>query len=109
MKQEFEIIATREIDIVSEDGKPVGQALVHIGRPWQEPTGEWAAPFQILGLGRARVSRAFGLDAIQALQLVHRMIGGMLEASDQGRQGRLRWAGSSDLGFPVYALRPEDR
>jgi len=104
MQHTFDIIATREIDIFSEDGSAVGQVLVHIGRPWQEPTGEWAAPFQILGLGRSRVSRAFGLDAIHALQLVHLMIGSTLAASDEGKQGRLRWAGEADLGFPVTEL-----
>ena len=98
---DIDIIATRELDVIDENGRAVRRVLVHIGRPWQEPTGEWAAPFQILGLGRSRVSRAFGLDAIQALQLVQLMIGSTLAITDEGKQGRLRWAGEKSLGFPV--------
>ena len=109
MNQNFDIIATRELDIVDEHEHPVAKVLVHIGRPWQEPAGEWAAPFQIVGLGRSRISRAFGLDAVHALQLAQRMIGSMLEISDEGSRGRLRWVGDPDLGFPVHQLRPEDQ
>ena len=106
MDTRFEIIATRAIDIIDEHGCPTGQAVVHIGRPWQEPTGEWAAPYQILGLGRPIASCVFGLDAIQALQLVQLVIGGVLAGLDESKQGRLRWADGSDLGFPLPAEPP---
>ena len=34
----------------------------------QEPTGEWALPYQIVGLGDDTVYRVLGADAIQVLQ-----------------------------------------
>lgn len=107
MNNEFDIIASRFLDIVDGEARPVGQATVHIGRPWQEPAGEWAIPYQIVGLGDDRVYRLLGFDAIQAMQCVQLVIGSILASSDEGEQGRLRWAGESDLGFPVPPPRVE--
>jgi hypothetical protein len=102
MKQSFDIIATRTLDVVDDHGRPVRQAFVHIGRPWQEPSGEWALPYQIVGLSKKEtVYRVLGFDAIQALQGVQSVIGSVLATSEEAEQGRLRWDGDSDLGFPV--------
>jgi hypothetical protein len=109
MDRPFEIIATRTLDILDDLGRPARQAFVHIGRPWQEPTGEWALPYQIVGLGKGKVYRVFGFDAIQALQGVQLVIGGILASSDEGEQGRLRWDGDPDLGFPVPTVPVPDR
>ena len=103
MKHPFDIIATRTIDILDEHEHPVRRAFVYIGRPWQEPTGEWALPYHIVGIGQGKISLVFGFDAIQALQSVQLVIGAMLASSTEGKQGHLRWAGESDLGFPVPA------
>ena len=101
MSTMIDIIARRTIDIVDDAGEPVGQAFVHLGRPSQEPTGEWSIPYQIVGLGDDSVYRLLGLDAIQALQLVHKVIGGILAGTREGEAHRLRWEGASELGFPV--------
>lgn len=107
MDKPFDIVATRILDVLDDLGRPERQAFVHIGRPWQEPTGEWALPYRIVGLSRAEpVRRLFGFDAIQALQSVQFVIGAMLASSDEGKQGRLRWAGNPGLGFPVPPEHP---
>jgi hypothetical protein len=67
MNDRFDIIATRTIDVVDELGRHRGNVIVHIGRPWQGPAGQWAAPYQVLGLRRTITSRVFGLGAIHAL------------------------------------------
>lgn len=105
MTNDFDVIASRTIDVVDSDGTRIREVLVHIGRPWQEPRGHWAQPYQIVGLGDGKVRRIFGFDAIQALQDVCLVIGSILAGSDEGQQGRLRWAGESDLGFPVSPPR----
>ena len=51
--------------------------------------------------------RVLGFDAIQALQGVHLVIGGILAATDEGEQDRLRWAGQPGLGFPVPPVTRE--
>lgn len=107
MIKEFDIIATRTIDVVDDDGNRIRAVLVHIGRPWQEPEGEWALPYQIVGLGDGKVRCVLGFDAIQALQGVHLVIGSILASSDEGEQGRLRLGGDVNLGFPVPARRPD--
>lgn len=103
MTPAFDIIATRTLDLVDESGRPVRQIHVHIGRPCQEPTGEWGLPYQIEGLGSEQVFRVFGFDAIQAIQGVQAVIGGLLASFEEAEQGCLRWEGETDLGFPVPA------
>ena len=101
MMNGFDEIACRTIEIVDEGGCSTGEAVVRIGRPWQEPTGEWAAPYRIDGLGAQITSCMFGMDAIHALQLAQVVIGGVLAGSEEGKAGRLRWDGDTDLGFPL--------
>ena len=109
MDRPFDIIATRIIDVIDDFGHPTRQAFVHIGRPWQEPTGEWALPYQIAGLGKGKIYHVHGFDAIQALQGVHVVIGSVLASSDEGKQGRLRWEADSKLGYLGFPLPPEPK
>lgn len=55
-------------------------------------------PFQIAGIGRSRVEHAFGLDAIQALQIALQGIRVQLEGHAKGAT----WEGGEqgDPGFP---------
>ncbi|WP_437669671.1 DUF6968 family protein [Sorangium sp. So ce131] len=108
MATRFDIIATRVIDVLDDTGKPSRQILVHIGRPSQEPTGEWSLPYQIVGIRKDRIFRVLGLDAVQALQLAHIVIGSVLASSDEAKQGRLRWNGHTDLGFPDSLSSPPE-
>lgn len=92
------VIATREFH--TPDGKTV---TVFIGKPESFPDGnDYYCPYQITGIKRDRVRYAAGIDAVQALGLVFRMIGADLYTSDEARAGTLIWeAGENgDLGFP---------
>jgi uncharacterized protein DUF6968 len=66
------IIATREFSAKRPTGTV--RVLVRIGWPRRRPTGEWACPFQVTGLGRQKIKQAFGIDAFQAVQLVFQAI-----------------------------------
>jgi hypothetical protein len=101
MKTSFEIIATRALEVVDDKGKHVRDVLVHIGRPVQEPTGEWSLAYQVVGVRSGRVLRVLGFDAIEVLQGVHFVIDSVLASSDEAKQGRLRWNGHRELGFDI--------
>ena len=93
------VIATRELELSS--GKPV---TVLIGKPERFPDSpDYYCPYQILGLGFERVKRAGGVDAIQAMEFAHKMIGADLYTSKEYRAGELHWAAGSqgELGFPL--------
>jgi hypothetical protein len=92
-----DVIATRTLDVVDATGHPVGTLTVSFGRPTQEPTGEWLCPYKI---GPDRPFGALGLDAVQALELAMRLVGARLAAMPEAREGRLRLAGETNLGFP---------
>lgn len=100
MATSFDIIATRNLVVVDEAGQPVKQVFVHLGRPMQEPTGEWSISYQIVGLGSDSVYHLLGIDAVQALQLVHKVIGGILAGTSEAKAGRLQWDGGTGSGFP---------
>jgi len=107
MDSGFDIIATRIIDVIDDTGEAVRQVHVHIGRPWEEPTGEWSLRYQIVGIGKTKTRCVLGLDAVQVLQLVHVIIGSVLASSEEGKQGRLRWTGDSGLGYLGFPLSPD--
>ncbi len=84
-----------------DEGHRVIRVLLGAPQQSKEPPSDWYCPWQIVGLGDEKVRAAYGVDAIQALQLVMRMIGAKLHA--QTAHGvRLWWLeeSSSDLGFP---------
>lgn len=109
MSQLDDVIATRRIDVLGADGRPSGTIEVLIGRPRQEPTEEWGCPFQIVGVGSGQCRWGFGLDAIQALEGAMKVIGGTLAGTIEAQEGRLRWAGEVNLGFPLPPEPPAER
>lgn len=87
------VIAARRLESTTERGSAV---TVEIGRP-RKPRGrdDYFCPYRIRGTGDEAVRAAYGVDAIQALQLVMHAIGSALA----GRHD-LRFLGNEDLGFP---------
>jgi hypothetical protein len=93
------IIATRDLDL--EGGEPV---LITIGAPRQTPGHpDYYCPFMIAGLGSGKIRYAVGFDTMQALDLALRTIGSDLYSSQEYLEGRLRYLGMKNLGFPVYS------
>jgi hypothetical protein len=41
--------------------------MVRLGKPRKAPTGEWACPFQVAGLGQRGIQYGYGEDAIQSI------------------------------------------
>ena len=60
-------------------------------------------PHEISGPLTNRVFYLIGVDAVQALQLVMKLIGAELSVCANAKTGRLTWLGEPKLGFPVYA------
>lgn len=96
----MDIIATRTLDVLDSGGQPSRTITVLIGKPTPEPTGEWGCPYQVVGIGSGRIFRAFGVDGIQAIEGALKVVGGILEGSEEWKEGRLRFMGEKELGFP---------
>jgi len=100
------IIATR-ILVFEEKGGSERTVNVRIGRPqmFSEPHDDYFVPYQIVGIGSGKVRYGAGVDSVQALQLMMRMIGADLEALNREYGGAIKWeAGQNehDLGFPRH-------
>jgi hypothetical protein len=86
------VIAKRELERRG-GGEPV---VVRIGRPAEDPEGDWYCPVQITGVGDDTVYKAFGADSMQALVLALQMLRARLGAEQ--REHGLTWLGMDDLG-----------
>ena len=93
------IIATREFQVEGREGG----IKVLLGRPQEWGNGrDYYCPYQIVGTGKEEVKKAFGVDAIQSLQLVMKMIGAEVYTLPEAKKGILKWDGGEegDFGFP---------
>jgi hypothetical protein len=91
--QPDDVIATRQLDVL-EDGRVIGVATVSLGRPRQEPEGEWSCSLSITGIGRDSLCPAAGDDAVQALGGAILLSGGVLAG-----HGSTRWQASAHAGI----------
>lgn len=97
------VIAVREF--TARRARRKVPVTVRIGTPYPRPTGEWACPFEVTGLGRKRLRHCFGFDAFQALQLVPQAI----RAELQKDGANVTWLGLDlevVLPRPVPAITP---
>jgi hypothetical protein len=84
---------------------PRAEILLVLGRP-QSSTDfgatEYRCPFQIAGIGDAKVRHAAGVDEFQAIELELKLVGAALSGLNRESNGRLRWEfdESRGLGFP---------
>lgn len=87
------VIAVRRFESTTE---PRATITVQIGAPRKtRGQDDFFCPYRTNGLGDDKVRAAYGVDAVQALQLVMRAIGATL-----ARRPDLRWFEGEDLGFP---------
>lgn len=83
------------------DGRDV---LVVIGRPQQVGNGsDFRCRYSIRYMEHERVSHAYGLDAVQALQLAMKKIGADLTYLAQTENKTISWLSDTpgDTGFPI--------
>jgi len=88
------VIATRQFELPDERRT----VTLLIGTPQETAEYGFITPYKIEGAGDETVRFAAGIDAVQSLQLVFKIIGADLYygLSDH----KIRWEGSEDLGFP---------
>lgn len=79
--------------------KNQSKIFVRIGLPQETEHGDFLTPYQIIGMGDEKVRAAAGLDAVQSLQLVFRMIGADLASASIFEE--LKWSDADDCGFPA--------
>jgi len=99
-----EVIAERSLSVVTPDGK-AGSLTVQVGKPARDssPGGDWYCPYRIVGLGRDRIRRVFGIDPLQTLQFLLVVLEPEVRrfASDV----ELSWLGEADLGLKPWLAK----
>jgi hypothetical protein len=75
--------------------------MVRIGKPERSPDRtDFSCEYQILGLGEGKVTRIYGFDGLQSLQLTLRLISTVLNYYRQEAKGRIYWLEpGDDMGF----------
>lgn len=97
-----EIIASRLLHIVDEDGnkRPVS---VFIGKPQpSHDSSGYECAYQIIGIGNQETHTGYGRDSIQALKAAMILLGATLNHLNDELGGRLAWNGGpkGELGLP---------
>ena len=97
-----QVIAERELIL---DGAAL--ALLRIGQPEQDPSGEphWQCEFEVVGLTGIEVRTAYGIDGVQALQLCLQLI--EVSLTEQAGRRPMEWIGGSGHGvYPTLNEAP---
>jgi hypothetical protein len=94
---ELDVIAERTLTATIDDKSFV--VFVRFGKPMPHPKGDWACPYQIIGIGDEKASYIFGIDAVQALQLAMCAVGAVLSA--YRRKVNLSFLDENHSGFPI--------
>lgn len=100
------VIAERVFECVLSGGDE-RPASLRIGAPVEDPQagGDWMCPGQILGLGDGKIRAAYGVDAIQALQLCLQMLDALARQFAGAEKCRTTWLGMPDLGL-LFPSKP---
>jgi len=69
IKEVGEIIAMREMEFHSNDGK-IEKAILKVGRPFEYGEGyDWCCPYELSTDSRKKVFGMFGIDSLHAINL----------------------------------------
>ncbi len=94
------VVAERVLLAAALDpGRPPVVVSFRLGRPIQG-ADDWYCPFEVLGLGPARVDAAHGADSVQALVLALAKLRILLGALAQQHGVRLEFRGRDGPGLP---------
>jgi hypothetical protein len=90
-------VAERELE---NPLKPNSAALLRVGAPRQRRTGDFECRYELRGFGKARRSKVYGVDSLQALELA--IVAARAELARMGTGAT--WMGRpAYLGLPVMA------
>lgn len=96
-----EVIASRSFQL---EGSPNIELIVLIGTPQQFPdSGDFYVPYQIRGFEDEETRYVGGVDSVQCLQLVMKVIGAKLARLNALSGHAISWEGDNagGLGFPL--------
>ncbi|MFZ1085225.1 MAG: hypothetical protein WAN35_09695 [Terracidiphilus sp.] len=93
---DFEIIAERILTVKIEDRS--FNVIVQFGKPLPHSKGDWCCSYRIKGLGDDIYFCAWGIDAVQALQLAMFAVGATLNTYKKKME--LTFLDENHLGFP---------
>jgi len=99
-----QVIAERKYSLLTSSGAKE-EVIVRIGVPQESPDRrDFFCPFEIVGLGTPKIKCAFGIDAVQALQLTLKIVGAeMYHHRKQFGDGLYLFEEGDNLGFPEEA------
>jgi hypothetical protein len=96
-----EIIAERKLTLLDESGR-TSEVIVRLGKPrMSAEADDFSCEVHIAGFNDDKISRIFGLDAFQAIQLALRYISVSLQLFRERSGQALYWTSEGDdMGFP---------
>ena len=97
-------IAVRKFELESAHGAPATPVTATLYPPTFSDDGKhWLCPYEIVGLSRDKRGYGAGEDAMQAILLALARMGTELYCAGEAKEGRLKWLGADQLGFPSFS------
>jgi hypothetical protein len=98
------VAASRTLERGTKNARPV---RVRVGHARRAPEGDWECRYEIVGIGKPRRMRVFGVDGLQAMPLA--MVALRSDLETWGKDLRwLEWPAYRGVPEQVSTLLPED-
>jgi len=88
IKDVGEVIAIREMEFVSDDGRKE-KAILKVGKPYEYSKDlNWCCPYELSTKSRKKVYGMIGIDSIQALELTMKTLRVEIEHWEKAQKGK---------------------
>ncbi|MFN0216063.1 MAG: DUF6968 family protein [Saprospiraceae bacterium] len=95
------VIASREFDIHNMDDQEIGIIQILIFKPEEdsEQGGDWVCQYKVVQPDQVKISKAYGVDSIQAFLNAIKKIESELLHFQKSHACKIRWLGLNTLGL----------
>lgn len=99
IKEDFDVIAVREMEFVSEDGRKE-KAFLKVGRPYEHSKDlDWCCPYELSTKSRKKVFGMIGIDPLQALELTMKTLSVEIEHWEKVQKGKFYFLDEEGAGI----------
>ena len=99
IEEDFDVIAVREMEFVSDDGRKE-KAFLKVGKPYEHSKDlDWCCPYELSTESRKKVFGMIGIDSLQALELTMKTLSVEIEHWEKVQKGKFYFLDEEGAGM----------
>ena len=99
IKEDFDVIALREMEFVFDDGRKE-KAVLKVGKPYEHSKElDWCCPYELSTESRKKVFGIIGIDSLQALELTMKTLSVEIEHWEKVQKGKFHFLDEEGAGI----------